>query len=305
MSERYQEILTREELAAILASEGTEADFSGPPAAWQQARAPMHRTGPLARALSRFADEQSRQLSTLHQRAIRFSLLGCESALTAEFAGSLISSDRAVRIARPQQAHAGAILIGRSLFYAWLTMSLGGPADTPLLIPHRPYSAIERRFLRVFARELSRQLERAFQDIEPLQIDVTDILEPEMIPEALPPRLWVACFDVSGFGDVVRLRIALPTSWIDALERAGDVAGPQRDDFLKSRLRDTPLAIRAEIGNAELALRELTELAVGDTIPLRAADGGSILVRLEDHPKFRAVLGSVGSRLAIRVVEEI
>ncbi len=304
MTERFQEILTREELAAILASLGPESSAGSPPAAWQQARSGIPRSGPLARSLSRFAHEQGRELSTLYQRPISFDLLSCEAMSGGEFAGSMISQDRAVRMAIRPEGQTGAILIGRSLLFAWLTMALGGPPETSLIVPDRPYSPIEQRFLRMFAAELSNQLGRAFQDSRALHIEVQDVLEPELVAEAASSRLWIASFDVTGFEDVLRLRIALPAPWVELLDRSGD-ASFEGEGLLRSRLRDTPVAVRAEIGGADVALRRIAELQVGDTIPLDPVEGGSLLLRLEDHPKFRAVPGSVGSRLAVQVVEEI
>jgi flagellar motor switch protein FliM len=55
----------------------------------------------------------------------------------------------------------------------------------------------------------------------------------------------------------------------------------------------------------ELPLRRLASLQVGDLLPLEAADGEGLVVRVENEPKFRAERGSVGKRLAVQLLERL
>ena len=65
------------------------------------------------------------------------------------------------------------------------------------------------------------------------------------------------------------------------------------------------MTLRAEVGRAEITLGELGRLQPGDEIPLRAAAPEGYVVSIEGQPKFRAVRGSVGGRLAVQILERI
>jgi len=304
VTERAQDVLSSEELDAILASvAGAARHEEG--AAPRRRSGPDLRTGALARPLRRLTDEQSRLLSTLHQRSIRFEPLGSESLTCGDFAGSLTPLDRVALIEFLPEGELGALLIGRSLLYGWLTMALGGPRDTPLAIPDRAYSAIEERFLRGVAVDLTQRLEAALRMVRPVELCLRDVVEPHRIQSLAAPRLSVVSYDAVGFGDVARLRIALPGAWVDGIERRPLGDASKTGAPIGSRLMEMTVSLHAEIGGARLPVRRVAGLQVGDTIPLEPVEGGAILVRLENRPKFRALQGAVGSRLALQLTDEV
>lgn len=304
MTDRVHELLTGEELDAILASvsAGGRPKEGGVP---RRRSGPDLKTGVLARPLSHLVEEQARLLSTLHQRSIHFEPLGSESISGVDFAGSMTPLDRVALVEMGPDGEMGALLVGRSLLYGWLTMALGGPQGTPLSIPDRAYTATEERFLRGIAAELTQRLEAALQRVRPVALRIREFVEPQRLASFTAPRLWVASYDAQGFGDIARLRIALPDAWVDGVERQPLGSKPMTPTAIRTRLMDMHVTLHAEIGSAVLPVRRVASLKAGDTIPLDPADGGSILVRIENRPKFRALQGLLGSRLAVQLIEEV
>jgi len=305
VSGREYELLSREELDALLSQVHDPAtdpheDFFG--AAADDARL----RGRLASALPDFASEEARRLSTEFQRPIEIESFGVERVTRRQFAAATIELDEVASLDLQPDNARGALLIGRSMFFGWLCMVLGGQTDLGLGTPDRANSAIERRFLRHLAGELVAQLERCLAGVPPVRIAVRDLVAPGELLGDPDERLCLASFDVRGFGDVARLRLALPSAWLERLESdASPAARASGSAAVNELVKEVPLRLRAEIGAAELSVRRLVELREGDTLALEPPTGGQVLVRLEDTARFTATPGSVGSRLAIRLVDEV
>ncbi|MEM7409184.1 MAG: FliM/FliN family flagellar motor switch protein [Myxococcota bacterium] len=301
MSEAEAGILSRDELAALLDAIANEGGEETP---WPRKRPAPPRKGPIARALSGFAEEQTRLLSTLHQRSLRFSVFAYEPLGTAEFAGSMLPEDLAIVFEMQPSGERGLLVVSRAFFYGWLTIALGGANGVSLQVPSRGYSSVEQRFLRILGTEICQQLGRSLREFAAVDLRVDDVVGPELLGDDVPSRLYVASLDVAGFDEVARLRIGLPSAWVESFAApAGKSGAPGHE--LAAALRETPIAVHAEIGHADLGLRRIAALQVGDTLTLDPVPGGEVLVRLEDRPKFRAVRGAIGSRLAVRVVGEV
>lgn len=310
MSEANRAVLSREEIDAILASasegaQGEEARFR--PSAGATAN-PDFAWTPLARALRSFGEEQARDLSSLYQRTLSFTLIDLRSLPAADFAASMVAHDGPLLLRFEPELGTGVLLVGRTLLYGWLTMSFGGyVVGAPPFVPNRRPSRIETRFLVGVAAELSQLLERSLGSFGGARLVLGPMLEPELLPSQTAPRLLVASFDGRGFGNVARLRVALPESAFQP-ERAKK--GPARAPSamvsqLTQRLHGMPLRLRAEVGSAELPLGRLQSLRAGDVVPLRPASPGGVLLRVEDEAKFRGVPGVLGARAAVRITERM
>jgi flagellar motor switch protein FliM len=287
-------ILTREELAAILGDSKLKAERD------RLAVAATKRPRPFARALTAWADEQSRLVATVHQRPIHFELVRATTMPVAEFAAGLVLEDRAFALRLAGMRGAGAIAIGRSLLFGWLTMAFGAPPALDVPVPLRGYTRIETRFLRRLVEELVGQLGRSLADVLPGRCEVGELLEPELLPEFLAPRLYSAAFEVAGIGELGRLRIAFPESWIDEIERGAQLHNDE-DTIGTEQLLNVPVELRAEVGRAELSIRQIGALEVGDEIPIDGYPDGTVLVRVAGKPRFKAVRGSAGTRAAIQI----
>jgi len=292
---QVEPILSREELAALLADPrlASERERAGV--------APRRRRSPLARALAIFAEDQSRLAATVHQRPIRFELLRHGSMPVGEFAAGLIDEDRAFALKLAGMPGTGALVIGRSLLFGWLAMAFGAPPSLDVPIPRRAYSRIEARFLRRLAGELIRQLARSDSDALPGACEVGELVEPDLLTDLAAPRLFVASFEVMGLGEPGRLRFGFPETWIQGADHAApspEVAGPARSEHFMQM----PVEVRAEIGCSRMPVGRLSGLKPGDVFPIDGFAGGEIRVRVAGVQKFTAVRGSVGKMAAIRIL---
>jgi flagellar motor switch protein FliM len=306
MSDAQSTVLTREELDAIFATVAAgSADDARSRRGAGATDAASFAWSPLARALRQFGEESGRSLSTLFQRTITFSLIDLRSLPADDFAAAMLATDAPVQLRFEPSGLCGAMLIGRTLVYGWLTLCFGGEVDaSPLHVPARRYSRIELKQLRGAVVEFAERLARSLAPVTETEIAAGPIAESDLIASEIAPRLWVGSFEATGLGELARLRVALP----DALfARAREVARPaaKGQSAIGERLHEMPVLVRAEVGSAELTLRRVRDLRVGDVVALQPASADSVLIRVEGEPKFRAARGQVGARLAVRITERL
>ena len=315
------ELLTREELDAILAE---MADGQAAPAGASRLAAPFRRdrtqeraerpdpAPELRRAVASFAESWGSQLANRYQRRVRCALIGWEEVDTFVFAQSLLASDRPTLFGTDPGAPAGFALVSRPLGFALLSLSFGGRRGSTTTIPERPYTRIELRFLGHLAGQLVGELQRmaeaqrgAFSAPTLPALQLRETVTPEDLVERAASKVVLASLDVTGQDLEGRVRLAFPRSWVQAPASRETGARPARDPGLEAAVVDLPVRVCAEVGHAELGLRRLGSLAPGDVVELRRSVSDGLLVRVGGRPKFRAVRGNVGGRLAVQVVDRI
>jgi flagellar motor switch protein FliM len=305
MSDSANSVLTREELEAVRAA--VAASSVDDPRMRREAGATDAQRfawSPLARALRGFGEDTGRSLSTLFQRTLRFTLIDLRSLPADDFAASMLSTDSPVLLRFAPSGSAGAVLIGRTLLYGWLTLRFGGDVgEAPLFVPTRRYSRIETKQLLRGADELLARLPRALAPIVATELELGAPYEPELLAGEVAPRLWVASYEATGFGELGRLRVALPDSLFGRVKEAR----PAARDYaaIGERLHEMPVRISAEVGSADLTLRRVRDLCIGDVLVLKPSATDGVLVRVEGQPKFRAARGQLGPQAAVRITERL
>lgn len=73
--------------------------------------------------------------------------------------------------------------------------------------------------------------------------------------------------------------------------------------ILQNNLRRAHLPIRAELGNSQIAVQELLELAIGDVITLNQSVRDPLLIRVGEAVKFSGQPGLSRGRVAIQITE--
>jgi flagellar motor switch protein FliM len=76
---------------------------------------------------------------------------------------------------------------------------------------------------------------------------------------------------------------------------------PQWSYRLSAGLLEAPLNISVELGNAGISLRELLDLAPGDTIMLDKACSSEMTIKVEGVPKYLGVPGIHHGNKAIQI----
>ena len=76
---------------------------------------------------------------------------------------------------------------------------------------------------------------------------------------------------------------------------------PQWSSRLSSGILEAPLNLSVEMGNAAITLRELLELAPGDTIMLDKPCSSELVVKVEGVPKYMCIPGLRHGNKALQI----
>ncbi len=188
---------------------------------------------------------------------------------------------------------------------------LGGTGTSKVSMANRLFTSIELRLVEKIVKDILSDLEKAWA---PLYATHMNLLRMEMNPRLVnivPPdyqivtmSLKIQIEDVSG-----NMVFAVPYMTIDPIRdklKTGmqfDLMAidPQWSSRLSSGLQEAPLQLSVEMGNAGITLRELLELAPGDTIMLDKPCSSELLVKVEGVPKYYGVPGIRHGNKAIQL----
>ena len=260
----------------------------------------------LVRANESFATEHGLNLSNRYQRVISLSLIGHREIELNELAELMLPTDLAASYQILPRAFDGFLLLSRPFFFHLMGMSFGaGPTIKPVRPPARKYTRIERRFYERATREILTRVESAWSDILPMQLQWTSLVSRSSVAQADSLAATLATFEVKGFGESCRLRLAVPSEcFAPGASEAGSVrARPKTGPELS--VQEVPLDLRAQVGYADLTLAAVGALKPGQVIDLETPSDGSLIVKVGGRPKFRGVAGVQGARRAVRLSERI
>ena len=296
------DILSREELDALLAEMPSllaerEAEASG--AGTRESDLELERANEL------FGFEYGRALSNRHERVIQFALIGQREVELAEVSELMLPTDLARVFQIQPRSVSGLLLLSRPFFFEMLCTLFGaGPNIKPIRPPTREYTRIERRFYTRIAKEMLAKLEEQWQALGPVTLSLGGLQGRSVVAESETRSALLATFDVRGFTESCRVRLAVPA---EAFRKAG--TAPARAAKAAAQpavsLLEVPIRLRARVGTAELTLGEVGRLEVGQSIALDVPSDGSLTVRIGDQDKFRGIAGTRGPRRAVQLQERI
>lgn len=207
----------------------------------------------------------------------------------------------------------GAALISfdSSLVLNLIDSLLGGTGSSKISMANRLFTSIELRLMEKLVRDILLDLEKAWA---PLYATHMNLLRMEMNPRLVnivPPEYQIVTMslkiqieDVSG-----NMVFAVPYMTIDPIRdklKAGmqfDLMAidPQWSYRLSAELLEAPLNISVEMGNAAITMRELLDLAPGDTIMLDKACSAEMTVKVEGVSKFFGIPGVHHGNKAVKI----
>lgn len=307
-SEAEEPILSQEELDALLerlSDRGTGAGWTGL-GRKEVASEVRLVSAALQRASETFAERISLSLSNLFQTSIQFSLIDWRDSEPEEFEQLMLPNDHAVVFDLVPGAGHGIMLIGRTLLFQFLSINLGAnPGLKRNALPVRPYTGIERRFYRKFAEDLLDRLAGAWSEGTEIRPKITGLIVRKHVKEEVAEELYLATFDVAGFGEVCRLRVAVPKAAFEdrvaAVRAVASLSGAQ----VEETVLDMGLELRVQLGSIQMSLRDFSNMSVGDVIYVDSVEGGELLATVAGIPKFNAIRGAVGRRLAVQLTDRI
>jgi flagellar motor switch protein FliM len=210
----------------------------------------------------------------------------------------------------------GLVTIDSSLIYSIIDVLLGGRrGQTAIRIEGRPYTTIETGLVKRMVELVLADAEQAFRPLSPVKFNI-DRLEtnPRFAAISRPANAAILVrlrIDMEDRGGTVEL--LLPYATIEPIRDVllqmfmGEKFGrdPIWEGHLATEIGQAEIAVEAVLYEAQLPLRRLMTLEIGDTLPLGLKADAPVTVRCGDVALTEGRMGRVGDRVAVRVTKQL
>jgi flagellar motor switch protein FliM len=193
---------------------------------------------------------------------------------------------------------------------------LGGRrGEASLRIEGRPYTTIETNLVKRLTEVILADAEQAFRPLSPVTFTI-DRLEtnPRFAAISRPANAAILVslhIDMEDRGGNIEL--LLPYATIEPIRAVlmqmfmGEKFGrdPIWESHLATEIAQAQISVDAVLYEAEIPLKQLMRLKVGDTLPLDMRADALVSVRCGDVILSEGRMGRVGDRVAIRVTKQL
>src|SRR6201746_2498284 len=210
----------------------------------------------------------------------------------------------------------GLITVNSSLIYSIIDVLLGGRrGQTAIRVEGRPYTTIETNLVKRMIEVVLADAELAFKPLSPVKFNI-DRLEtnPRFAAISRPAnaailvRLGTAMEDRGG-----NIELLLPYATIEPIRDVllqmfmGEKFGRDAvwEGHLATEIAQAQISVDAVLYEADIPLKQLMKLKVGDTLPLEMRSDALIAVRCGNVTLTEGRMGRVGDRVAIRVTKQL
>jgi flagellar motor switch protein FliM len=210
----------------------------------------------------------------------------------------------------------GLATVDSSLIYSIIDVLLGGRrGQTSLRIEGRPYTTIETNLVKRLVEVILADAEQAFRPLSPVTFSI-DRLEtnPRFAAISRPANAAILVrlrIDMEDRGGIVEL--LLPYATIEPIRPVllqmfmGEKFGrdPIWEGHFATEVAQAEISVDAVLYEADIPLKQLMMLKVGDTLPLDMRPEASVQVRCGNVLLTEGRMGRVGDRVAIRVTKQL
>jgi len=210
----------------------------------------------------------------------------------------------------------GLATVDSSLIYSMIDVLLGGRrGQTSLRIEGRPYTTIETNLVKRLVEVVLADAEQAFRPLSPVTFTI-DRLEtnPRFAAISRPANAAILVrlrIDMEDRGGIIEL--LLPYATIEPIRSVllqmfmGEKFGrdPIWEGHFATEVAQAEISVDAVLYEAEVPLKSLMKLKVGDTLPLEMRADALVAVRCGNVTLTEGRMGRVGDRVAIRVTKPL
>src|SRR4249920_1457702 len=210
----------------------------------------------------------------------------------------------------------GLATVNSSLIYSIIDVLLGGRrGQTAVRVEGRPYTTIETNLVKRMIEVVLADAELAFRPLSPVRFSI-DRLEtnPRFAAISRPANAAILVrlrIDMEDRGGNVEL--LLPYATIEPIRSVllqmfmGEKFGrdPIWEGHFATEVAQAEISVDAVLYEADIPLKQLMRLKVGDTLPLEMRADALVAVRCGSVTLTEGRMGRVGDRVAIRVTKPL
>jgi flagellar motor switch protein FliM len=210
----------------------------------------------------------------------------------------------------------GLLTVNSNLIYSIIDVLLGGRrGQTAIRIEGRPYTTIETNLIKRMIEVVLADAELAFRPLSPVKFNI-DRLEtnPRFAAISRPANAAILVrlrIDMEDRGGTIEL--LLPYATIEPIRDVllqmfmGEKFGRDAtwEGHLATEIGQAEIAVEAVLYEAQLPLKRIMQLDVGDTLMLELKSDALVIVRCGDVTLTEGRMGRVGDRVAVRVAKPL
>jgi flagellar motor switch protein FliM len=212
--------------------------------------------------------------------------------------------------------NSGLLTVNSNLIYSIIDVLLGGRrGQTAIRIEGRPYTTIETNLIKRMIEVVLADAELAFRPLSPVKFNI-DRLEtnPRFAAISRPANAAILVrlrIDMEDRGGTIEL--LLPYATIEPIRDVllqmfmGEKFGRDStwEGHLATEIGQAQIAVDAVLYEAQLPLKQIMKLNVGDTLMLEMKSDAMVIVRCGEVTLTEGRMGRVGDRVAVRVVKHL
>lgn len=210
----------------------------------------------------------------------------------------------------------GLVTVDSSLIYSIIDVLLGGGRGTsPIRVEGRPYTTIETNLVRRMIEIVLNDAEHAFAPLSPVRF-ILERLEtnPRFAAVSRPANAAILAefrIDMEDRGG--KIEVLLPYATLEPIRDMllqmfmGEKFGrdPIWEGHFATEIVQAEISVDAVLYEADIPLKQLMRLKVGDTLPLEMRADANVTVRCGSVTLTEGRMGRVGDRVAIRVTKPL
>jgi flagellar motor switch protein FliM len=263
----------------------------------------------------KFARLLRASLSGNLRRVIDVSARNVEMIKFGEFLKTL-PVPTSMHIIRMNPLRGGALLVIESkLVFALIDSFFGGPGNSQVKVEGREFTSIETHMILRVADIIFSDMQKAWESVEPITVELErSEVNPQFVGIVPPSDVVVITpFEVEMDEAHGRITLCLPYSTIEPI-RSKLYAGFQTERLeidqswlrrIVQQLQNLEVEMSVEFGAAEIQMRSLLGLQVGDIIRLEQDCDHPLVVRVEGVPKFTGFARVVKQKKAVEIVTRL
>src|SRR5450631_3911063 len=212
--------------------------------------------------------------------------------------------------------NSGLLTVNSNLIYSIIDVLLGGRrGQSAIRIEGRPYTTIETNLIKRMIEVVLADAELAFRPLSPVKFNI-DRLEtnPRFAAISRPANAAILVrlrIDMEDRGGTIEL--LLPYATIEPIRDVllqmfmGEKFGRDStwEGHLATEIGQAQIAVDAVLYEAQLPLKQIMKLNVGDTLMLEMKSDAMVIVRCGEVTLTEGRMGRVGERVAVRVAKHL
>lgn len=204
------------------------------------------------------------------------------------------------------------MVIDSAMVYLLIDHFFGGSGQTHVKVEGRDFTPIEHKIINRIVGLAMQDLEKAWKPVNPVSINLSRTeINPQFASIVTPTEVVVTIeFSVEVESSPGKVYLCIPYTSIEPIKEKLQ-AGYQSDQYevdnrwmerFREQLLECALNVTVELGRANVKVRDILNLTVGDVIMLDHAVDEHIVANIGDMPKFYGSPGLYRGNLAFQIL---